>query len=265
MIAAGLNAVHTQLLSLTRQNHQICRCHLAPSSQPFQKLWQADPVPVRRRVVNNQRHAQMPAYPTLATLTPAKLYPNPRPGSMMMARGKNRSAVRGKEKRLFNSVLNKAEPDQRRAWLHVSLCCSAKSNDPENCVALLKAGASPVGNEETERLSDVLLARSGGTDVLDADVLFEHDHLVETLLRKGAKIDSFDTNGTSPLRLAIQHGCFSAAKALLAAGADVTLRCSDDGCAPLDVACVYGQVKVMGLLLAAGANINGSCGRGTPR
>ncbi len=174
-----------------------------------------------------------------------------------------RSALRGKEQRLFNAVFKEAKPQQRRRWLHVLLCCSVQSNDLGNCFALLKAGASPAGAEETERLSDVLLAcSSDARRVLGADVLFKHDHLVETLIRKGARIDSFDTNGTPPLRLAIQHGCFSAAEALLAAGADFALRCSDDGCAALDVASVRGEVKIMALLTAAGADINAACGRG---
>ena len=185
-----------------------------------------------------------------------------------------RSALRGREQRLFNMVFMKATSTQWGIWLRAPLECSVADGDLATTVALLKAGATPFGHEETGRLGELLLAHSDSDhpDVIHVACLFEHDTLMEELLRSRCR----EGQGISPeqlaayLRLALQHACLSAVKALLAAGADCALRHPEDACAALDVATLHGDLKIMALLTATTAaggdggtvNVNSACRRG---
>lgn len=182
-----------------------------------------------------------------------------------------RLALRGKEKRLISLVYAKATPEQFGVWLRPALECAINARDFSTTVALLKAGAnSCLGAEEAGRLRELLLSHptymdKDGDSTIHAAVLLEDELLVDSLLRKGADKEAPDSYGRSPLHLAIQHSSYSAVKALLAAGADPTLRCPDDGCAALDMAAIHGEVRIISALLAAvGPNgVNATCaGRG---
>jgi uncharacterized protein len=77
---------------------------------------------------------------------------------------------------------------------------------------------------------------------------------VKALLAEGAKVDSRDRNGDSPLNMAATKGNVALADALLAAGADVNLA-NIAGVTPLMGAAFSGNVQIVRKLLAAGAKI----------
>ncbi|CAM9386119.1 unnamed protein product, partial [Ectocarpus sp. 13 AM-2016] len=78
--------------------------------------------------------------------------------------------------------------------------------------------------------------------------------VVRTLLIEGADPDSFDSKGRTPLYLACLLGKVAVARALLAAGANVSLRVlKEPKDAPLDAAATEGHAEVMRLLVERGA------------
>lgn len=182
---------------------------------------------------------------------------------MADARAK-RSALRGKEQRLFNMVFTKATSRQWGNWLRAPLECAVTAGDLATTIALLKAGAVPFAQEEVERLNELLLAHSGHQDVVHVACLFEHATLMRKLLRVRNGQDITPEQLAAYVRLAIEHSSFPAVEALLAAGADYTLRHPEDGCAALDVATINGDLRIMALLTAmAGAvSVNSACHRG---
>ncbi|CAM9866395.1 unnamed protein product, partial [Scytosiphon promiscuus] len=185
----------------------------------------------------------------------------------MSAERAQRSALKGTEQRLFNLVYGRATPEQWAVWLRAPLECAVHARDLGTTVALLKAGASPLGGEETERLSDFLLTHPTSTDkrgdsILHVACRLRHDRLVEAILSRGADREALDKDGRSPLRLAVEHSNLSAVKALLSAGVDMDRRSSSDGCTALDVATIQAELEIVAALTAAGAGVNGACSRG---
>lgn len=89
----------------------------------------------------------------------------------------------------------------------------------------------------------VLAARAGRLDRVSA------------LLEEGAKVNSRDRNGDSPLNMAAAKGNAALADVLLKAGADVNLA-NLSGVTPLMGAAFSGNVEIVRKLLAAGANID---------
>ncbi|CAM9787345.1 unnamed protein product, partial [Laminaria digitata] len=89
------------------------------------------------------------------------------------------------------------------------------------------------------------------------------DDLTAILLRYGANKDAvMDDDDWSPLHMAAEHGNVAATRALLAAGADVTLRV--DGVADitnsaLDVAALFGQVEVIREFVRHGVDLDAYC------
>lgn len=77
---------------------------------------------------------------------------------------------------------------------------------------------------------------------------------VVVLLDEGAKVNSRDRNGDSPLNMAASKGNVALADVLLKAGADVNLA-NLSGVTPLMGAAFSGKVELLRLLLAAGAKI----------
>jgi ankyrin repeat protein len=81
------------------------------------------------------------------------------------------------------------------------------------------------------------------------------------LLKKGAKGDSAEADGTTALHWAVQHDDTRLVRALLTAGAQV--RASNRyGVTPLALAAVNGSAPMVDLLLKAGADPNATSGEG---
>lgn len=85
----------------------------------------------------------------------------------------------------------------------------------------------------------------------------EKGHLktVQALLKKGHKIDSTDSQGTTPLMLACLYGHKNLVEELLRRGADVK-RLGDFGGALSHAVGVDGKLEIVKRLLAAGADVN---------
>ncbi len=77
---------------------------------------------------------------------------------------------------------------------------------------------------------------------------------VELLLRYGAKLETADTNGATPLHLAVQRGNLSHLYALLAAGANVEAR-DRQGLTPLLLTAKPNLAEIASYLLSAGADL----------
>jgi hypothetical protein len=78
--------------------------------------------------------------------------------------------------------------------------------------------------------------------------------LVQDLIKKGAKVNEKDGDGTTPLMLAAQEGHSNVLRSLLAAGADINLK-DHDGDTAIFYAAIGGSVDVIKALLAAGGNV----------
>lgn len=73
--------------------------------------------------------------------------------------------------------------------------------------------------------------------------------MVQLLLLKGVDIDSFDDGEWTPLSLAVLQGHLAAAQALLAAGADVSLHCSEMKFTVLHIAAKMGRAEILGAVI----------------
>ena len=129
-------------------------------------------------------------------------------------------------------------------------------------------------------LIDLLLSAGADTNARTSDGLTplhfaagqpESGDAAAALLRRGAAKDAVNSAGRSALHMAAQSGHLAATRALLAAGADVTLRVDDLMLAPLDVAACCGFVEVVrelarpvGVGSRSGSGAGLSVGNGAP-
>ncbi|AWP11167.1 putative DNA-binding protein RFXANK isoform 4 [Scophthalmus maximus] len=87
-----------------------------------------------------------------------------------------------------------------------------------------------------ERESALTLASSGG-----------YVDIVESLLRHGVDINTYDWNGGTPLLYAVRGNHIKCVEALLAKGADMTIE-SDSGYSPMALAVALGHKKMQKVL-----------------
>ena len=78
------------------------------------------------------------------------------------------------------------------------------------------------------------------------------DELMSFLMEKGAKIDVANSDGQTPLHLAVQHGYAAMAKQLCEKGVRIDVRDNNDQ-TPLHLAVSYGHLSMVKLLLEKGA------------
>ena len=124
--------------------------------------------------------------------------------------------------------------------------------DPDLLDLLLSAGAD----------IDARMIR-GWTPLHVASFRPDPDDAAAILLRCGAAKDTIIRGGYSPLHFAAQRGHLSATRALLAAGADTTLRIdSPFQESPLDLASYYGRVDVVRELARHGVDLEASNAHG---
>ncbi|CAM9361966.1 unnamed protein product, partial [Laminaria digitata] len=106
------------------------------------------------------------------------------------------------------------------------------------------------------------VSSSGETALYRAVIYGRPDLLVDVialLLSAGAYIDARTTQGSTPLYSAAEYGLLAATRALLAAGADATLRANGAFKeAPLDVAARLGRVEVVRELVRHGVDLDAS-------
>lgn len=77
------------------------------------------------------------------------------------------------------------------------------------------------------------------------------------LLRRGANKDAVDRHGRSPVYVAAQRGHLATMRALLAAGANATLRSGVHlNSAPLDAAVIHGHIDIVFELVRYGVDVN---------
>jgi ankyrin repeat protein len=80
--------------------------------------------------------------------------------------------------------------------------------------------------------------------------------LIALLVRYGAKLDSTDNDGLTPLAIASQNGKVKAAEALITAGADVNSPVAKGGYTPLMLASISGSTELAASLIGRGAKVN---------
>lgn len=71
--------------------------------------------------------------------------------------------------------------------------------------------------------------------------------IVESLLRHGVDINTYDWNGGTPLLYAVRGNHIKCVEALLANGADMTIE-SDSGYSPMALAVALGHKKIQKVL-----------------
>ncbi|CAM9383430.1 unnamed protein product [Pylaiella littoralis] len=104
--------------------------------------------------------------------------------------------------------------------------------------------------------ADVNAAREDGQRPLSHAVCADNEEMVSLLCLKGAAIDAFDGLGWTALQKAAVPGHVAATRALLTAGADVTVRCRQHGMSALDLAAFEGHVDIARVIIEHGADVN---------
>lgn len=167
--------------------------------------------------------------------------------------------LRGCEQQLFHLVCRRATPEQWSTWLSAPLKHAAATRDLGLVKRLLRAGATTDGLEEL--MSDLLMVspvRKGanGDSTLHIAAALDHGHVVEALLKRGADPEAMDSEGRTPLRIAVEHGRLPAVRALLAAGADSGTRATADDLTALDFAAGGGDGHILRAILFHTADVN---------
>lgn len=98
-----------------------------------------------------------------------------------------------------------------------------------------------------------------GSGVLCMAAFSGNRDLVVYLLSQGGKVNSTDTDGSTPLYHAANGGHLPVVQLLLARGAKVN-QARRDGWTPLHAAVASGERPIVELLLAKGANVNAQAG-----
>jgi hypothetical protein len=96
---------------------------------------------------------------------------------------------------------------------------------------------------------------------LHAAAWFDRPEMLEELLRRGATLALVDSEGRTPLTLAVDRDARRALRVLIAAGADLEARDSD-GTTPIVRAAWGGHAEVVRALAAAGADVRARGSRG---
>ncbi|UXN29625.2 ankyrin repeat domain-containing protein [Curtobacterium flaccumfaciens] len=96
---------------------------------------------------------------------------------------------------------------------------------------------------------------------LHAAAWFDHPEMLEELLRRGATLQLEDTEGRTPLTLAIDRDARRAVDVLVAAGADLEAR-DGDGNTPIVRAAWGGHAAIVRALATAGADTRARGSRG---
>lgn len=65
------------------------------------------------------------------------------------------------------------------------------------------------------------------------------------IAKKGARVDALNSEKLTPLHMAADNGHVTSVEALLAAGADFTLRAGKDECSILDFAVIRGNMDIV--------------------
>ena len=160
----------------------------------------------------------------------------------------------------------------------MSLLKAAKDGSPWKCRQLLEAG-SDVEERNKKGFTPLLLAAyfgkaevcelllekgkvnmeeatPGGNTALKLAATEGHTSTVALLLSRGARVDTRNKDGCTPLLAAVQKGFTKVCKLLLAAGSDVREKTSITMFTPLHLAVIYGHEKIIQLLFSHKAIIN---------
>ena len=132
-----------------------------------------------------------------------------------MAAWEDRAALQGSLERIFR-LMSAQRRERWTEWLRPPLEHAVAEGDHDLALTLLKAGASGAGCK----------AGCGGCTVLDAAAEIGNGKVVSALLEAGSLADIDTVSGPerlSPLHRAIAGGHTAAARALILAGADVSL------------------------------------------
>lgn len=129
----------------------------------------------------------------------------------------DRTALKGSVGRIFKLMSKHSRTEQWTEWLHSPLEHAVAKGDHDLVLILLKAGANVAGCKGR---------CGGGRTLLDAAAENGNSLVVSTLLEEGSLADVNVVSGSermSPLHRAIVGGHTAAARALIVAGADVSL------------------------------------------
>jgi ankyrin repeat protein len=116
-----------------------------------------------------------------------------------------------------------------------------------------------------DALADALLARRADPNLADratgwTPLMFaawgDAAALVQTLALRGAQLEARDHDALTALGIAAQNGKLKAARALIAAGAQVNGSLAGGGYSPLMLATISGSDELVQALLAHGAQVN---------
>ena len=108
------------------------------------------------------------------------------------------------------------------------------------------------------------LSQRDGEDLLHSACKNGQSLLVKNLLKAKVNINALDSEGLSPLHLAVIEGHIEVTNLLINEGANIEIKDLKCGSSPLLYACQNGRLKIVKILLEKGADINaknyeGSC------
>ncbi|MCP4602721.1 MAG: hypothetical protein GY847_19765 [Proteobacteria bacterium] len=149
------------------------------------------------------------------------------------------------------------------------LSIAAEKGDKNMSAFLIEKGADVNQSNKKDQSPLFLAAKSGHIEVVELLLengarvghislhsMIHFDDVMQVLIEKGAKLNTKDAYGNTPLYLAIRRGQIATANLLIERGADVCAENKDKKTA-LHVAVQYGpQKEIIKRLLAAGVDVN---------
>lgn len=189
-----------------------------------------------------------PRLPFLALLTALALYgcasqPVPTEVTQVSAPTPLMQAAAGGDTKAVRNLLNQGQPVNAVAPQGTALTAAAQAGQKEVVLLLLQAGADP-NLEQAENGRSALHQAAASGDVQS----------IRLLVAAGAKLDKRDASDMTPIAYAVSNGSLPAAKALIAAGADVNVVIR--GRSLLMHVVDQGSLLMAQVLIRAGADVN---------
>ncbi len=154
-----------------------------------------------------------------------------------------------------------ANPEARDSDGATPLHAAWTNPNPAVVRALLRSGADPLARDQRGRVADPTSCANWNTAVFSR---FALPRDFELCLGLDQDLQARDTDGNTPLHLAVAVENSTAVTILLDAGADLSAR-NNAGATPLHIGAIKEDAEVLTRLLDAGADVNAGAGSsGTP-